>query len=88
LVNGIISRSDISSQAGIATKRDFSEAPALLMQNWCRQYESFKPVTRHYKTGASMPEELFNKMINAKKFDESLNCLSELNFSVVDLTFV
>jgi len=88
LVDAILNRSDISSQTGSRTKYDFVEAPALLMENWGRQYKSFKLITSHYKTGVPMPEALFNKMINANKFyQRSRNRLFQINMSVVDLTF-
>ena len=87
LVNALLSRSDITAQTGISTKGNFYEAPAGLMQNWCRHYDSLRGISRHYKTGAAMPESLFNKMINAGKLFEGNAALNGVNDCLVDLTF-
>ena len=61
LVHAMVVRSDLASQPG-TLKADFVEAPSQFLENFCWQYSSLKIFAKNYKTGAVLPESLFNKM--------------------------
>jgi thimet oligopeptidase len=44
---------------------DFVEAPSQMLEEWTRRYESLSRFAKHHKTGATVPEELVQRMARA-----------------------
>ncbi|PWT78888.1 MAG: hypothetical protein C5B59_00890 [Bacteroidetes bacterium] len=87
LVHFTVVRSDLASQPG-TVKPDFVEAPSQFLENWCWEYPSLKLFAKHYKTGAVLPESMFEKMRKAKEVQEgSLNYIRQVYLGSVDFTF-
>jgi len=63
---------------------DAVELPSQFMENWCWEKESLALISGHYKTGAALPEELFNKMLAAKNFQAGMIMVRQLEFSLFD----
>ncbi|HIG65104.1 MAG TPA: oligopeptidase A [Methyloprofundus sp.] len=63
---------------------DAVELPSQFMENWCWERESLALISGHYKTGAALPEELFNKMLAAKNFQAGMIMVRQLEFSLFD----
>ncbi|MGB9149540.1 MAG: M3 family metallopeptidase [Burkholderiales bacterium] len=64
---------------------DAVELPSQFMENFCWEWEVLKHMTRHVDTGATLPKELFDKMIAAKNFQSGMQTLRQLEFSLYDL---
>lgn len=54
------------SQSGTIVSRDFVEAPSQMLEYWVWEPTIIKRLTRHYKTGEPMPEELIEKLVASK----------------------
>ena len=56
--------------AGTRVPRDFVEFPSQVNEMWAVWPEVLANYAKHYKTGAPMPQELLDKVMASKKFNE------------------
>jgi len=72
--------------AGIAgVEWDAVELPSQFMENWCYHRPTLDKLARHYQTGATLPDELYRKMLAAKTFRAGSMMLRQLTFGMTDL---
>jgi oligopeptidase A len=64
---------------------DAVELPSQFMENFAWEWDVLRHMTRHVDTGASLPRELFDKMIAAKNFQSGLAMLRQIEFAVFDM---
>ncbi len=64
---------------------DAVELPSQFMENFCWEWDVLQHMTRHVDTGASLPKELFEKMLAAKNFHSGLAMLRQIEFAVFDM---
>jgi len=63
---------------------DAVELPSQLMENWCWAKEALQFISGHYQTGEPLPDELLEKMLNAKNFQSAMMMVRQLEFAVFD----
>jgi oligopeptidase A len=77
---------DYAGVAGInGVKWDAVELPSQFMENWCWEREALDVLARHYETGASLPEDLYKKMIAARNFQSAMQMVRQIEFSLFDM---
>jgi thimet oligopeptidase len=86
LVHAMLVRSDLASQPA-SLKADFVEAPSQFLENFCWQYASLKIFAKNYKTGAVLPESLFNKMKATEHVLDANYYMQQLYYGLIDFTF-
>jgi thimet oligopeptidase len=86
LVHAMVVRSDLASQPG-TLKADFVEAPSQFLENFCWQYPSLKIFAKNYKTGAVLPESLFNNMKAAEHVMLAYDYMFQVYYGMIDFTF-
>lgn len=64
---------------------DAVELPSQFMENFCWEWDVLRSMTRHSKTGAPLPRELYDKMYAAKNFQSGLQTLRQVEFSLFDM---
>ncbi|HUQ76769.1 MAG TPA: M3 family metallopeptidase [Burkholderiales bacterium] len=64
---------------------DAVELPSQFMENFCWEWDVLRHMTRHVDTGATLPRELFDKMVAAKNFQSGLAMLRQIEFAVFDM---
>ena len=83
----MLTKAELSAQAGTNVARDFVEMPSQIFENWAWDYDSLKLFAKHYKTGEILPKELHQKMIAAKNVGSGLHVLQQIFYGTLDLTF-
>ena len=85
LLHHCTSRVEVPSRAGIHVAWDWVELPSQLMENWTWERTALDLFARHHETGEPLPEPLFQKMIEAKRFMGGWAQMRQLSFGIVDL---
>ncbi len=81
----MLTKIDYPSISGISgVPWDAVELPSQFMENWCWEKEALDNMAKHYETGESLPDALFNKMIAAKNFQAGMQMVRQLEFSLFD----
>ena len=81
----MLTKVDHAMVAGIrGVAWDAVELPSQFMENWCWQRESLDLIARHYQTGASLPDEMFQKMLAAKTFQAGMHTVRQLELALFD----
>ncbi|MDQ6992895.1 MAG: M3 family metallopeptidase [Mariprofundus sp.] len=77
------------SELGISGIRgvpwDAVELPSQFMENFCWEKEVVDLFARHYQSGETMPEPLFQRMLSAKNFQSGMQMLRQVEFSLFDI---
>jgi len=65
--------------------RDFVELPSQVMENWGKDPAVLKTYAFHYETGEPIPQELIDKLENAKYFNQGFMTVEYLAASFLDM---
>ncbi len=84
-VHGLFSDVTYPSQAGTSVPRDFVEFPSTFEEDWAIQPEVLKNYAIHYKTGEQIPQELLDKVIAARNFNQGFDTQEYLAATMLDL---
>ena len=63
---------------------DAVELPSQFLENWCWQRKALELISGHYKSGESLPEELYVKMQAARNFQSGMQMVRQLEFALFD----
>ncbi|KAJ7556220.1 hypothetical protein O6H91_05G074800 [Diphasiastrum complanatum] len=64
---------------------DAVELPSQFMENWCYHRATLMGMAKHYKTGETLPEEVYVKLKAARNFRAASMMLRQIHFASVDL---
>jgi len=64
---------------------DAVELPSQFMENYCWEKEVVDLFARHYETGETMPDGLFQRMLAAKNFQTGMQMLRQVELSLFDM---
>jgi len=70
--------------SGTRVPRDFVEFPSQVNEMWAVWPEVLANYAKHHKTGAPMPQELLDKVIASKQFNEGQRTTEYLAASILD----
>ena len=74
------------STSGVATERDFVEAPSQMLENWVYDYDTLARFARN-EAGETIPRDLVERMNAARKFGQGVQELGQLGYSNASLRF-
>jgi oligopeptidase A len=85
LIHHCLSRVPIRSMAGTHVAWDWVELPSQIMENWCWEKDALDLFARHWQTGQTIPQVLFERMVRARTFRAATAQMRQLGFGIVDL---
>lgn len=77
---------EYNQAAGVANVEwDAIELPSQFIQNWVYHRPTLLKMAQHFETGATLPDELINRLMASRTFRAGYLMLRQLNFGLVDL---
>lgn len=86
VLHNALTRSKYSAFSGTNVSGDFVEVPSQLLERWAWDKEVLKKISKHYRTGESLPDDLIEKMIAAKNFGAGGAYLRQNFFAQYDMS--
>ena len=87
VLHNVLTEAKYSSISGTATSMDFVEVPSQMLENWVWQPQVLKKISKHYKTGETLSDELINKMIAAKHYATGSFYLRQNFLAQIDMRY-
>ena len=84
-LHGLLSRVRYPSQAGTAVRRDFVEFPSQVFEHWLEVPDTLRRYARHYRTGEPLPEELLQRLLAARTFNQGFATIEYTACAMLDL---
>ena len=69
-LHGLLTKCQYKGTSGTNVVRDFVELPSQINEHWATEPEVLKMYAKHYQTGATIPDELIEKILNQKTFNQ------------------
>ena len=86
-LHGLLSSVTYPQISGTNVATDFVELPSQLYEHWLEQPEVLRRFARHYETGAPMSEDLPQRLIAARNFNQGFATVEYLASAFIDLDF-
>ena len=83
-LHGMFSNVKYPRFSGTSVPRDFVEFPSQVNEMWATEPKVLANYAKHYQTGAAMPQELLDKVIASKKFNEGFRTTEYLGAAMLD----
>lgn len=81
----MLTRVEWPSVSGISgVEWDAVELPSQFLENWAWEREALDLFAKHYETGETMPQDLFERMQAARNFQSGMQMLRQIEFSLFD----
>ena len=86
-LHGMLSDVTYPSLSGTSVFTDFVELPSQLYEHWQEQPQVLRQFARHYRTGEPLPDDLLQRFIAARKFNQGFATVEFVSSALVDLQF-
>ncbi len=84
-LHGLLSWVRYPSQSGTAVRRDFVEFPSQVFEQWIAAPEVLRRYARHYRTNQPLPEELLQRLLAARNFNQGFATVEYAACALLDL---
>ncbi|MDB5627997.1 MAG: peptidase, partial [Tardiphaga sp.] len=86
-LHGILSNVVYPSLSGTSVFTDFVELPSQLYEHWQEQPQLLQKFAKHYQTGEPLPDDLLQRFIKARKFNQGFATVEFVSSALIDLEF-
>ncbi|WP_316185212.1 MULTISPECIES: M3 family metallopeptidase [unclassified Bradyrhizobium] len=86
-LHGLLSNVTYPSLSGTSVFTDFVELPSQLYEHWQERPEVLQRFARHYQTGEPLPDDLLNRFLAARRFNQGFATVEFVASALVDLEF-
>jgi peptidyl-dipeptidase Dcp len=86
-LHGMLSDVTYPSLSGTSVFTDFVELPSQLYEHWQEQPQVLQQFARHYQTGEPLPEDLLQRFMAARKFNQGFATVEFVSSALIDLEF-
>jgi peptidyl-dipeptidase Dcp len=84
-LHGLLSNVTYPLLAGTSVSTDFVELPSQLYEHWLSQPDILRRYATHYRTGEPIPEDLLERLMAARNFNQGFATVEYLASAFVDL---
>ncbi len=84
-VHGLFSDVRYPSLSGTSVPRDFVEFPSTFEEDWAILPEVLENYAVHYETGERIPQDLLDRLIEARQFNQGFDTYEYLGATMVDM---
>jgi Zn-dependent oligopeptidases len=84
-LHGLLSQCHYATVSGTSVARDFVELPSQINENWAFQKEVLTGYAKHYETGEVIPDELVEKILAARTFNQGFMTTELCAASILDM---
>jgi peptidyl-dipeptidase Dcp len=86
-LHGMLSDVFYPSLSGTSVFTDFVELPSQLYEHWQEQPQVLREFARHYQSGEPLPDDLLQRFIAARKFNQGFATVEFVASALLDLEF-
>lgn len=86
-LHAMLGRTELESHSGTNVKCDFVELPSQMLEEWLWDRDMLKMVSKHYKTGKSLPDAVIDKLLELKTFDTGNFVQRQAMLSIISLNY-
>ncbi len=81
----MLTKIDYAGVSGInGVPWDAAELPSQFLENWCWEREALSLIAGHFRSGAPLPEDLFQRLLKARNFQSGMQMVRQLEFALFD----
>lgn len=85
IMHSICARGRYHRHTWFYVEMDYLEAPSQMLENWIWTKEVLKKISKHYKTGEALPDEMIDNIVKAKHVAVGLSKLNQIFFGMFDM---
>src|SRR5262245_58211613 len=86
-LHGMLSNVTYPSLSGTSVFTDFVELPSQLYEHWQERPEVLQRFAKHYQTGEPLPDDLLQRFLAARKFNQGFATVEFVSSALLDLEF-
>jgi Zn-dependent oligopeptidase len=85
VMHNVLSETKYSTFHGTSVERDFVEAPSQMLENWCWSKPVIQKLSKHYKTGKPLDEDVIDKLVHSRTIGKALFNMRQIFFAMYDM---
>jgi len=86
-LHSLFGKTEISTFSGTHTKQDFVEMPSQMLEEWLYDKTVLKKISRHYKTGESLPNTTIEQILRSKNIFSAFSTCRQILLAFLSLTY-
>lgn len=84
-LHGLLTKCEYKGTSGTNVVRDFVELPSQINEHWATEPEVLKMYAKHYQTGEVIPDEIIEKILQQKTFNQGFMTTELLAAAILDM---
>ena len=84
-LHGLLSKVRYPSQSGTSVRQDFVEFPSQIFEHWLAVPATLQRYARHHETGAPLPEDLLERLLAARNFNQGFATVEYTASAILDM---